>query len=130
MSAKAYLIVRFNTAVMPPAVVGAEISTSPLASWTLTGRIESGWRYVELMHVKGGTYEQAAQKLLRQIQGLDPCSHGDLRFLWPFLDPSVEAYHRRYHLEGQIQATVATMPPAKPPQQPLEVAEDDAGTEF
>ncbi len=75
---------------------------------------------VELMHTKGGDFQAALEKLYRQVKGEEYCPIGDLRFLWPFLDPSHDAHMQRYHLDKQIKETAAGMPtnPMPPRGQP------------
>lgn len=105
---KAYLVVQIDTKVLPPVIVAAEIAMDPLTCRTVIAH--EGIRWVEWFHVSGRSWEEAQAKMLRQIKGEEPCPIGDLRFLWPFVDPSEDAYMARYHLRKRIQETIKTMP--------------------
>ena len=101
MSAKAYLMLHIETATCPAAIIGAEISTSPLALRTLSAHGTQRW--IEVLHMRGNTYDQAEQKLMTMIQD-------NLRFLLPFVDPSREAYEARYELEKRIKVGLGLLP--------------------
>jgi hypothetical protein len=109
MSAKAYLFVRFDTSKFPPVVVGAETGSGPLTDRTFSGIGHELW--VEVCHVKGNTDAQAGEKLIRMVRGKEPCPFGDLRFLWPFLDPNEETHDERYWLGKLIRESLARMTP-------------------
>lgn len=112
MSEKAFLIVRMDVSVVPPAIVGATITSRSMVDLSHT-RVGTEW-LVEWFHVKGKTFEEAEAKLLRMVEGREMCPIGDIRFLWQFLEPGYEAHCRRYTLEKAIREAVKAMPSAEP----------------